>query len=77
MNVYEAKTHLSALLDRVASGEQIVVAKAGGPVARLVPLSHPEQPRHPRAWRGRVSIAPDFDDPLPEELAAAFRGEGS
>jgi prevent-host-death family protein len=74
VNVYEAKTHLSKLLDRVLQGEEIVLARAGKPVARLVPLEHRNKPRVPGAWRGKVWIAPDFDE-LPDEIAAAFRGE--
>jgi prevent-host-death family protein len=75
VNVYEAKTHLSQLLDRAAAGEEIVIARAGRPIARLVPLSDASsRPRTPGAWRGKVSIANDFDE-LPPELEAAFRGE--
>ncbi|HLG69048.1 MAG TPA: type II toxin-antitoxin system Phd/YefM family antitoxin [Chloroflexota bacterium] len=74
VNVYEAKTHLSKLLDRVLEGEEFVLARAGKPVARLVPLESRKQPRVPGAWRGKISMASDFDD-LPEDLAAAFRGE--
>jgi prevent-host-death family protein len=75
VNVYEAKTHLSQLLDRAAAGEEIVIARSGRPIARLVPLSDASsQRRTPGAWRGKVSIADDFDE-LPPELEAAFRGE--
>ena len=74
VNVYEAKTHLSRLLDRVAEGEEIVIAKSGHPVARLVPFTKRTQPRKPGGWRGKVRISKDFDT-LPEEIAAAFRGE--
>jgi len=74
INVYEAKTRLSQLLDRVAAGEEIIIARAGRPIARLVPLARRLQPRTPGAWRGRVHLAADFDE-LPEEIAAAFRGE--
>lgn len=75
VNVYEAKTHLSQLLDRAAAGEEIVIARAGRPIARLVALSDaPSQRRIPGAWRGKVSIADDFDE-LPTEVEAAFRGE--
>ncbi|MGC2190982.1 MAG: type II toxin-antitoxin system Phd/YefM family antitoxin [Candidatus Dormiibacterota bacterium] len=76
VNVYEAKTHLSQLLDRVAAGEEIVLARAGRPVARLVPIDRRTEPRVPGAWRGRVHLAPDFED-LPAEVEAAFRGEGT
>ena len=74
INVYEAKTHLSQLLAAVAAGEEIVIARAGKPLAKLVPYQEVVEPRTPGYWRGRVWIAPDFDD-LPEALAAAFRGE--
>lgn len=74
VNVHEAKTHLSRLLDRVSRGEEIVIAKAGKPVAKLIPYTEPTGPRSPGAWRGRVRIAPDFDE-LPPEIAAAFQGE--
>ena len=75
VNVYEAKTHLSQLLDREAAGEEIVIARAGRPVARLVALSSmSSQRRTPGAWRGKVSIADDFDE-LPDEMDAAFGGQ--
>jgi len=74
INVYEAKTQLSRLLAAVAAGEEIVIARAGKPLAKLVPYQEAEQPREPGYWRGQVRIAPDFDA-LPESLAAAFRGE--
>ena len=75
VNVHEAKTHFSALLARVAAGEEIIIGKAGKPVAKLVPFREERAPRVPGAWRGLVHIADDFDDELPEEIAAAFRGE--
>jgi prevent-host-death family protein len=74
INVYEAKTHLSRLLAAVASGEEIIITRAGKPLAKLIPYQEAEQPREPGYWRGRVRIASDFDA-LPESLAAAFRGE--
>jgi len=74
INVYEAKTHLSQLLAAVATGEEIVIARAGKPLAKLVPYQEVVEPRTSGYWRGRVRIAPDFDD-LPEALATAFRGE--
>ena len=75
VNVYEAKTHLSQLLDRAAAGEEIVIARAGRPVARLVALSDASTRRRiPGAWRGRVSIGDAFDE-WPAEIDAAFRGE--
>ncbi len=64
MNVYEAKTHLSQLLEEVEAGDEIVIARNGRPVARLVPLQRGAGKRRvPGAWKGKVWIADDFDDP--------------
>lgn len=76
VNIHEAKTHLSRLVQRVVEGEEIVIGRSGVPVARLVPYRESAEDRRPGIWRGRVRIAPDFDD-LPEEIAAAFSGEGA
>ena len=76
VNIHEAKTHLSRLLERVAHGEEIVIGKAGKPVAKLVPFREAGGPRSPGAWQGRVRISADFDE-LPPEIAAAFRGESA
>ncbi len=73
-NVHEAKTHLSRLLEQVEAGEEIVISRAGKPVARLVPIRTEQRPRVPGLWRGRVVIHDDFDE-LPPRLAAAFGGE--
>lgn len=73
-NLYEAKTALSRLVDRAAAGEEIVIAKAGRPMARLVPLRARAVRREPGGWEGRVRIADDFDAPLPAALQAAFEG---
>lgn len=74
VNLYEAKTHLSELVERAARGEEVVIAKAGQPKARLVPLGRSTKSRKPGAWEGRVTIGPDFDAPLPEDVLAAFEG---
>ena len=74
VNVYEAKTHLSRLLDEVADGAEVVIARAGRPVAVLTPYRRSKGPRRFGGWRGRVHIADDFDE-LPDELLAAFTGE--
>ncbi|WNV77738.1 type II toxin-antitoxin system Phd/YefM family antitoxin [Geodermatophilus sp. DSM 44513] len=76
VNVHEAKTHLSRLLDAVEAGEDVVIARAGKPVVRLVPVTSRTAPRTPGSWRGQVRIADDFDD-TPEELIAAFHGDVS
>ena len=72
VNVHEAKTHLSRILERVASGEEIVIAKAGKPVARLVGVAGARRPRVPGTLRGKIRIAPDFDAPLPDEMLDEF-----
>ena len=74
VNIHEAKTHLSRLVERAAAGEEIVVAKAGRPMAKLVPYERRKEPRQMGGWEGRVWIADDFDE-LPEDIAAAFRGD--
>jgi prevent-host-death family protein len=73
LNVHEAKTHLSRLLDRVAAGEEIVLGKHGRPVAKLVPLR--PVARRPGRLKGKIRVAADFDAPLPKSLAKAFKGQ--
>lgn len=68
--MHEAKTQLSRLLEAVEAGEDVVIARAGTPVARLVPFE--EQARQPGRLEGRVRMAPDFDDPLPSDIATPF-----
>ena len=75
VNIHTAKTHLSRLLDEVAAGEEIVIAKAGKPVARLSAYQPRREPRQPDLLKGKIWIADDFDEPLPEDIMAAFRGE--
>ncbi len=70
-NVHEAKTHLSKLLARVAAGEEVIIAKSGVPVARLVPAVLLQE-RPLGTEKGRVFVADDFDAPLPEKLLKAF-----
>ena len=72
-NVHDAKTHFSRLLDRVAQEEEIIIAKSGRPVAKLVRVA--AEPRKPGRLKGRIRVGPDFDEPLPDEVLAAFRGE--
>jgi prevent-host-death family protein len=75
VNIHAAKTHLSRLVNEVAAGEEIVIARAGKPVARLLPFQPRREPRRPGLLKGKIWIADDFDDPLPEEIMASFRGE--
>jgi prevent-host-death family protein len=70
VNVHQAKTHLSRLLERVAAGEEVVIARAGNPVARLVPLQR-EEPRNPGLVKGRVTDA--FFEPLPADELDAWQ----
>lgn len=72
INVHEAKTHLSRLLSRVAAGEEVVIARAGKPVARLVPISPDATERVLGMDHGRVVIGDDFDAPLPDEVVSTF-----
>jgi prevent-host-death family protein len=74
VNIHEAKTHLSRLLERVERGEEVVIARAGKPIAKLIPHRVERPKRVPGGWEG-IHIPDDFDDELPEEIAAAFRGE--
>jgi prevent-host-death family protein len=71
-NLYEAKTNLSQLVERAAAGEEIIIAKNGVPLARLVPLEVRSVPRTPGGWEDGVRISDDFDAPLPADLLAAF-----
>jgi prevent-host-death family protein len=71
VNMHHAKTHLSRLVELVESGEEVVIARAGKPVARLVPYQARRSPRQPGLWRGQVRIAPDFDA-TDDELLDAF-----
>jgi prevent-host-death family protein len=73
VNIHEAKTHLSKLIERVRLGEEIIIAKAGTPVARLVPEKRRE-PRKPGSAKGQIWIADNFDDPLPDDLLDLFEG---
>jgi prevent-host-death family protein len=77
VNVHEAKTNLSKLLQRVASGEEIIISNRGTPVACLVPFSQPRGPRPLGFDKGRVRIADDFDAPLPPDILAGFLGKRS
>ena len=73
VNIHEAKTHLSRLVERAEAGEEILIARAGRPVARLVPLQTRTEARRPGRWRGRVRISSDFDQ-TDAWLLDAFEG---
>ena len=74
LNLYEAKSQLSALVEEAASGKEIVIAKAGVPRARLVAVRRTRR-RKPGGSKGRIRIAADFDAPLPPAILAAFTGK--
>jgi prevent-host-death family protein len=71
VNIHAAKTHLSKLIERAERGEETVIARAGRPVARLVPYREEKRPRVPGAWRGQVRILSGFDD-IDEEITRLF-----
>jgi prevent-host-death family protein len=75
INIHEAKTHFSKLIERVRLGEEIVIAKAGQPVARLVPERRRRQPRKPGTGKGQVVIHDSFYDDLPDDLLDLFEGK--
>lgn len=74
VNVHEAKTRLSRLLRAVERGDEVVIARAGTPVAKLVAYTSSPEARQPGVWSGRVALPPDFDE-LPDDVIAAFRGD--
>ena len=76
VNMHEAKTQLSRLVAEVLTGEEVVIARNGVPVAKLVAIDDARPRREPGAWKGRVWMSDDFDE-LPPELLAAFAGEDS
>lgn len=66
VNIHQAKTNFSRLLAQVKEGREIIIAKAGKPIARLVPITSDKPERRPGSAKGKVTIAPDFNAPLPE-----------
>jgi prevent-host-death family protein len=71
-NIHDAKTHLSRIIDKVAEGESVYIAKAGKPVARLVPVEKPKGRRKLGLLKGKLRIPSDFDAPLPPEVLRSF-----
>jgi prevent-host-death family protein len=72
VNIHEAKTHLSRLLERVALGEEVVIAKAGKPVAKLIPVNPKPKKRILGSAKGEFVVPDDFNDPLPKEIEDLF-----
>ncbi len=75
VNVNQAKTHFSKLLARVEADEEIIISKAGRPIAKIVPFQSKREPRHPGTGKGKLWIADDFDADLPEEIIESFYEE--
>ncbi len=72
VNIHEAKTHLSRILTRVVAGEEVVISKAGKPLARLIPFHKPAKKRVLGRGRGLMKIPRTFNEPLPKEILEAF-----
>ena len=72
VNIHAAKTHLSALVEEAAAGQEIIIAKAGRPVARLGPIPKPSFDRKPGRLKHLIKVRDDFEDPLPPEIARPF-----
>ncbi len=74
INIHDAKSQLSRLIELAYDGEEVIICKAGKPKVQLIRYSQPTGHRQPGAWRGKVIISPDFDESSPE-IEAAFRGD--
>lgn len=74
INIHDAKTNLSKLIEKTQKGEDILIAKAGKPIAKLTAYKEPQKPRKLGLWKGKVWMAPDFNDE-DEEINKLFYGE--
>jgi prevent-host-death family protein len=74
LNIHEAKTHLSRIVEEVAAGKEVIIAKAGKPMARLSPITVAVKKKKLGLLKGRIKVAADFNAPLPDELLASFEG---
>lgn len=74
INIHEAKTHLSKIVDEVAGGAEVIIAKAGKPMARLSPMHAPTRPKRLGILKGKIEVPDDFDKPLDDEVIADFEG---
>lgn len=75
VNIHDAKTHFSKLIQQALSGEEIIVAKGGKPLVRLVPYTCDVNRRRGGQFRGVITISDDFDDPLPDDILKLFYGD--
>lgn len=76
VNMHEAKTKLSSLVEEALAGEDVIIARAGTPLVKLVPVRRDTRPRKPGRFKGKIHMTPDFDQ-TPEEIIAAFEGNSS
>ena len=74
LNIHEAKTHLSRIVEEVAAGKEIIIAKAGKPMARLSPIAASVKKKKLGLLKGKIKITGDFNAPLPDEVLAGFEG---
>ena len=74
INIHEAKTHLSRIVDEVAAGAEVIIAKAGRPLAKLSPLSTPVKKKKLGLLKGKVKVPDDFNKTLPDDITAGFEG---
>ena len=72
INIHEAKTHLSRIVEEVAAGKEVIIAKAGKPMARLMPLAHAVKPKKFGTLKGKMHVPDNFNDPLPDDVLASF-----
>lgn len=75
INIHDAKTQFSKLVEAVSQGEEIVIARTGKSAARLVPITAKKTVRQPGAMKGKLQVADDFDAPLPNEIQSIFEGD--
>lgn len=74
VNIHEAKTHLSRLVDDVAAGAEVIIAKAGKPMARLTPMTVTVKAKRLGLLKGKITVRDDFNSPLPDDVLASFEG---
>lgn len=75
VNIHQAKTHFSQLVDAASRGEEVVIAKAGKPTVKLVPITGNKMQRKFGLLAGQVTMSEDFDDPLPDDIVSGFEGK--
>lgn len=74
VNIHDAKTHLSRIIDEVAAGAEVIIAKAGKPMARLVPIAPPATQKRLGLLKGKIKVPDDFNAPLDDEVLSSFEG---